>query len=140
MRRTPRQTVIGTNNAEVNAPILSINARSGFMGQVRDRKFARLFAGGRWIRTSGSSRDKASVPRFRLGPPSLISTNGSRRIERRRHAPEAVDDRLRPPLHGARNRKFESSSLQQKSRANHRFPDRFARQALFSLAGYPPDV
>jgi hypothetical protein len=43
--------------------------------QVRTR----LAVGGRRIRTSGSSRDTASVPRFRLGPPSLISTNGSRR-------------------------------------------------------------
>ncbi len=32
-------------------------------------------------------------------------------IERRRHAAEAGDYRLRPPLHGARNRKFESSFL-----------------------------
>jgi len=36
-------------------------------------------AGGRWIRTSGSARDKASVPRFRFGPPSLMSADGSRR-------------------------------------------------------------
>jgi hypothetical protein len=35
--------------------------------------------GGKWIRTSGSARDKASVPRFRFGPPSLMSTDGSRR-------------------------------------------------------------
>ena len=39
----------------------------------------RLSAGGKWIRTSGSARDKASVPRYRFGPPSVISTDGSRR-------------------------------------------------------------
>jgi len=42
-------------------------------------KVCRLTAGGKWIRTSGSARDTASVPRFRFGPRSLISTNGSRR-------------------------------------------------------------
>ena len=37
-----------------------------------------LTAGGRWIRTSGSARDKGSVPRFRLAP-ELMATDRSRR-------------------------------------------------------------
>jgi hypothetical protein len=32
----PEATVIGTNNAEVNAPILSINARIGFKAAWRN--------------------------------------------------------------------------------------------------------
>jgi len=41
-------------------------------------KVCRLSAGRRWIRTSGSVRDKGSVPRFRLAP-ELMATDGSRR-------------------------------------------------------------
>ena len=54
-----------------NAGALSLGA----LLPVRDG----LSAGGKWIRTSGSARDEASVPRFRFGPPSVISTDGSRR-------------------------------------------------------------
>ena len=39
--------------------------------------FARLSAGGKWIRTSGSARGERSVPRFRFAP-DLIATDGSR--------------------------------------------------------------
>jgi len=35
-------------------------------------------------------------------------------IERRRTAAEAGDYRLRPPMHGTQNRKFESISLQRR--------------------------
>ena len=35
-------------------------------------------------------------------------------MERRRHAAEAGDYRRSPPLHGTRNRKFESISLQRR--------------------------
>ena len=41
-------------------------------------KVCRLPAGGRWIRTSGSARDKGSVRRFHFAP-ELIATDGSRR-------------------------------------------------------------
>jgi len=37
-----------------------------------------LSAGGRWIRTSGSARDRGLVSRFRFAP-ELMATNGSRR-------------------------------------------------------------
>src|SRR5215468_11384739 len=39
-----------------------------------------LSAGGRWIRTSGSAHDKASVPRPRFGPPSVMSADSRRRL------------------------------------------------------------
>ena len=41
--------------------------------QVRKR----LPAGGKWIRTSGSARDKASIPRFRFGPQVRFATDSS---------------------------------------------------------------
>ncbi len=59
-------------------------------------------------------RDKASAPRFRFRPASLMSTYGScRELSDGLHAAVAGDYRRRPPLHGTRNRKFESISLQQ---------------------------
>jgi len=75
------------------------------------RRETRLSAGGRWIRTSGSARDKRSVRRFHFAP-ELIATDGS---------PQMIDGGMlpKPPifalsrrLHRTRNRKFESTSLQ----------------------------
>ena len=50
----------------------------GPTGCASHQKFARLPAGGRWIRTSGSARDRGLVSRFRFAP-ELMATNGSRR-------------------------------------------------------------
>ena len=41
-------------------------------------KVCRLPAGAEWIRTSGSARDKGSVPRLRFAP-KLMATDGSLR-------------------------------------------------------------
>ena len=60
------------------------------------------------------ARDKASVPRFRLAAFGDLHRRQPQIIERWRLAAEAGDYRLRPPLHGTRNRKFESIPLQRR--------------------------
>jgi hypothetical protein len=81
--------------------------------QRRATEFVRLSAGGEWIRTPGSARDKGFGSEISLWPAfGDVRRQQPQIIGRRRLAAEAGDYRLTPPLHRTWNKKFESSPLQ----------------------------